>query len=40
MFFYSKSSPEPGQPCGKLLICGGTNWDMVGRKEVPKSGGI
>lgn len=33
-----QSSPEPVQPCGKLLICGGTNWDMVGRKEVPKSG--
>lgn len=33
-----QSSPEPVHSCGKLLICGGTNWDMVGRKEVPKSG--
>jgi len=23
--------------CGKLLISGGTNWDLVGRKETPKS---
>lgn len=22
---------------GRLLICGGTNWDMTGRKELPKS---
>ena len=22
---------------GKLLICGGTNWDLIGRKELPKS---
>ena len=30
------SKPEP---CGTLLICGGTNWDMIGKKETPKSGG-
>lgn len=22
---------------GRLLICGGTNWDLIGRKELPKS---
>lgn len=30
------SKPEP---CGTLLMCGGTNWDMIGRKEPPKSAG-
>lgn len=23
--------------CGSLLLCGGTNWDLAGRKELPKS---
>lgn len=22
---------------GRLLICGGTNWDLIGRKELPKN---
>lgn len=22
---------------GRLVICGGTNWDLIGRKELPKS---
>lgn len=24
---------------GQLLICGATNWDLIGRKEVPKQQG-
>lgn len=27
----------PNDGCGRLLICGGTNWDLIGRKELPKS---
>jgi len=23
---------------GELLICGGTNWDLTGRKQLPKTG--
>lgn len=23
---------------GELLFCGGSNWDLVGRKQVPKGG--
>ena len=40
-FFASnlKSNTEAVSTCGRLLISGGTNWDMIGRKEVPKSGG-
>ncbi|KAJ7393514.1 Protein rcc2 [Desmophyllum pertusum] len=30
-----QSTPLPNT-CGKLLISGGTNWDLVGRKEAPK----
>ena len=22
---------------GRLLVCGGTNWDLIGRKELPKA---
>lgn len=30
--------PEPEEePTGTLLICGGANWDMTGRKELPKT---
>lgn len=29
-------SPEE-EPTGTLLICGGANWDMTGRKELPKT---
>lgn len=30
--------PEPEEePSGTLLICGGANWDMTGRKELPKN---
>lgn len=25
------------EPTGTLLLCGGTNWDMTGRKELPKT---
>ena len=40
-FFASnlKSNTEAVSTCGRLLISGGTNWDMIGRKEVAKSGG-
>ncbi|XP_001639937.2 protein RCC2 homolog isoform X2 [Nematostella vectensis] len=32
-----RSEVRPSTPCGTLLICGGTNWDLIGRKELPKS---
>lgn len=32
-------SRAPPNTCGKLLISGATNWDLVGRKETPKSAG-
>lgn len=28
---------EESEPTGMLLICGGANWDMTGRKELPKA---
>ena len=28
---------EEDDDAGRLLICGGTNWDLIGRKELPKS---
>ncbi|XP_031554442.1 protein RCC2-like [Actinia tenebrosa] len=38
------SNDDPGkkrlnasEECGTLLICGNTNWDLAGRKEMPKS---
>lgn len=37
VFFFK--SPAPPNTCGKLLISGATNWDLVGRKETPKSAG-
>ncbi|XP_074600983.1 protein RCC2 homolog [Brevipalpus obovatus] len=24
-------------PCGSLVLCGGTSWDLTGRKELPKA---
>lgn len=33
----SKESPEPEEIVGTLLLCGGANWDMTGRKELPKA---
>ena len=30
---YPKESPTSG----RLLVCGGTNWDLIGRKELPKA---
>jgi hypothetical protein len=29
--------PSLPQLSGRLLVCGGTNWDLIGRKELPKS---
>lgn len=29
--------PKESAIIGRLLISGGTNWDLVGRKELPKS---
>lgn len=31
------SPPEVDENVGTLLICGGANWDMTGRKELPKT---
>jgi len=31
-----KPLPGPDEPCGELLFCGATNWDMIGRKAPPK----
>lgn len=28
---------DESEPTGTLLICGGANWDMTGRKELPKA---
>lgn len=28
---------DPNMKSGSLLICGGANWDLTGRKELPKS---
>lgn len=39
MCFFFFKSPAPPNTCGKLLISGATNWDLVGRKETPKSAG-
>lgn len=33
----AESETEPNEPTGTLLICGGANWDMTGRKELPKT---
>lgn len=30
-------TPPKDEPAGTLLICGGANWDMTGRKELPKN---
>lgn len=32
-----ETDAEKDDGSGVLLICGGTNWDLVGRKELPKS---
>lgn len=32
-----KEEVPPDDDAGRLLICGGTNWDLIGRKELPKS---
>lgn len=32
-----KDVKEEDDDAGRLLICGGTNWDLIGRKELPKS---
>ena len=29
---------EGDKNCGELLICGGTNWEMTGKKVPPKGG--
>lgn len=28
--------PKLDNAAGRLLVCGGTNWDLIGRKELPK----
>ncbi|OTF73599.1 hypothetical protein BLA29_012470 [Euroglyphus maynei] len=28
---------KPDDLVGRLIVSGGTNWDLIGRKEVPKS---
>lgn len=27
----------PPETCGSLLMCGGTNWDLIGRRDLPKN---
>jgi hypothetical protein len=29
--------PKLPELSGRLLVCGGTNWDLIGRKELPKA---
>ena len=29
--------PKLSPVAGRLLVCGGTNWDLIGRKELPKA---
>lgn len=29
---------QGSEHCGTLLFCGGTNWDLIGRRELPKNG--
>ena len=29
--------PKLSETVGRLLVCGGTNWDLIGRKELPKA---
>lgn len=29
--------PKLEAPPGRLVVCGGTNWDLIGRKELPKN---
>lgn len=29
--------PKESGISGRLLVCGGTNWDLIGRKELPKA---
>lgn len=29
--------PKPNDLKGRLLVCGATNWDLIGRKELPKN---
>ncbi|CAG2103028.1 unnamed protein product [Medioppia subpectinata] len=29
--------PKLPELVGRLLVCGGTNWDLIGRKELPKA---
>lgn len=29
--------PKASPVVGRLLVCGGTNWDLIGRKMLPKS---
>lgn len=33
----TKTEDSKKEVGGRLLICGGINWDLIGRKEVPKS---
>lgn len=33
----SDKDSESGEILGTLLLCGGANWDMTGRKELPKA---
>ena len=30
-------APKLPEMVGRLLVCGGTNWDLIGRKELPKA---
>ncbi|KAI7697510.1 Protein RCC2 -like protein [Sarcoptes scabiei] len=32
----SDQFPKADDIIGRLLVCGGTNWDLIGRKELPK----
>lgn len=37
--FFSLQKLEGSKAKGQLLIFGATNWDLIGRKEVPKPQG-
>jgi len=36
--FYTLQIFDVDKDAGELLICGGTNWDLTGRKQLPKGG--
>ena len=33
ILFQKEKAPDE---CGTVLVCGSTNWDLTGRKNVPK----